>query len=314
MKKLFRMVAILVIGIMMIPMTSVFALANPDSITTSSVVVFTDILGTGDQVVFVRYDVNYTVEPTENASDTFMMAIYDTDGTTLLYTRPLIYYQHNVFSIYLTSAQALTAGGAYTVRIMGNPAVFDSLIENTNMESWVLTPGDYQEGSLMGEFLLGQAQILEDDWVITLLTASNKLNATGSLTFKTAIPGLSDMTPEIFSTTAINPTMSNNSFNNSYGINVSQRIGTMNAAFIDIGDWLGVSQTWAQVLVSGIGAFITASVIFAATRKPEMGVVGAGISVVVFGWMGWFPLQALMIGLAVIAIVFGIIFIMARIG
>ena len=314
MKKILRILAVLAIVIMMIPTTSVFAIANPTSIVTSSVVVFTNVLGTGDQVVFVRYDVNYAVDPTENANTTYMMAIYAVDGTTLLYTRPLTYYQHNITSIYLTSAQALVAGGAYTVRIMGNPAVFDPLVENTNMDSWVLTGSDYQDGTLMGDFLLGQAAILEADWVITLLTASNKLNATGGLTFKTAIPGLNEMTPEIFSTTSVTPGLSNNSFNNSYGNTAAARIGTMNVAFADIGAWLGISQLWAQVMVCGIGSFVLAGVMFAATRKPEMGVVGAGISLVAFGWMGWFPLQVLMIGLAVIAIFFGIIFIMARIG
>ena len=314
MRKILRIIGSLVIGLCLIPITSVFAISNPDGISITAVTVFSDVLDTGDQLVFCRYDVEYTVTPTEDAEDTFMMAVYDTDGTTLLYTRPLIYYQHNIFSIYLTSSQALTVGGAYTVRIMGNPAIFDPLIENTNMDSWVLTGSDYQDGTLMGDFLLAQAAILEADWSITLLSASGKLNTTGGLTFKAAIPGLSDMVPEIFATTSAIPTSDNISFNNSYADTAAARIGSMNVAFADIGAWLGISQLWAQVMVSGIGAFVLAGVMFAATRKPEMGVVGAGISLIAFGWMGWFPLQVLMIGVAVIAIFFGIIFIMARIG
>lgn len=313
MKKILRIIGSIIIGVCLIPLTSVFAVSNPDSISITAVTVFSDVLNPGDQLVFCRYDVEYTVTPSEDASDTFMMAVYDTDGTTLLYTRPMVYYQHNVYSVYLTSAQALTEGGAYTVRIMGNPAIFDPLIEDTNMDSWVLTPSDYSDGTLMGDFLLNQAAILEADWSITLLSASGKLNSTGGLTFKTAIPGLGDMAPDIFETTASIPVSSNISYNNSYGNTVAARIGSMNTAFTDIGDWLGVSQTWAQVLVASFGALITASAIFAATRRPDMGVVGAGFAIVTFGWMGWFPLQAIMVGLAGVAIMFGIVFIMARI-
>ena len=86
---------------MLVLVSPVYAVDDPTSVSIGDCNVFTDLLEDGDQLYFVRYDVSYSPEPEEDAEDTWQMALYDTDGTTLIEgaVRPLNYYQHNIISI-----------------------------------------------------------------------------------------------------------------------------------------------------------------------------------------------------------------------
>jgi hypothetical protein len=154
----------------------VLAIGSPTSVSIGDVFVFRDVLTTGDQLYFVRYDVSYAGNQTEDAEDTWQVALYDSSGG-LVATRPLNYYQHNIISIYLTSTQALAWEGAHSIKIMGMPSVFSPLIEGTNMRTRVFAPGDYYEKASLGGVMVMQAGVLEADWGITLLTSGDKLNA-----------------------------------------------------------------------------------------------------------------------------------------
>jgi len=292
---------------------SVLAIGNPDSITIGEVAVFRGVEETGDQLYYCRYDLSYSVEPTENAEDTFLMAIYDTDGTTLLYTRPLNYYQHNIISIYLSASDALTWGSAYKIKIVGNPAIF-ALTEGVNMRTWTLSGGDYREFTSMGTYLIGQASILETDWGIDLLTSGNLLNTQGSIVFRDAIPGLNNIIPSIFSTTTSYFTTTNTTFTEDYAEETAARIGTMNAAFADLGEWLGISGGWTSLLASSIFAIMVSSVIYATTRRPEIGFVSMFGVFSVCTLMGWVALQLFVIIFIFIGIVFGILWWIGRMG
>lgn len=292
---------------------TILAIGNPDSITIGECAVFRDVEETGDQLYFCRYDVSYGVEPDEDASDTFLMAIYDTDGTTLLYTRPLNYYQHNILSIYLSATDALTWGTAYKIRIMGNPALF-SLSEGANMRTWTLSGGDYRDFATMGTYLIGQASILEADWGIDLLTSGNLLNTQGSIVFRDAIPGLNNIVPEIFSTTTSYFTVENKSFTEGYANAAHDRIGSINASFADIGAWLGISEGWVGVCVSSLISVLLGSVIYATTRRTEVVYVSMFTTYGVFGTIGWIPLQLFIITFIIIGIIFGILWWIGRMG
>jgi len=204
-------IALLVLLVVAVP---VFAISNPDSIAIQSVKVFQNIFEDGDFLVFVRYDVNYSADPDEPADETFLVNLYDTDGTTLLYQRPLNYYDLNIVSIYLTPAQAsgLTWEGAHVIKVMGNPSVFGGLTEGINLVSRTLeSSANYVSGDMdasrgyLGIFCINTARVLQadDDWP-TLLTSNDKLNTQGAITFNAAIPGLYSACPSIYST-AISP-------------------------------------------------------------------------------------------------------------
>lgn len=204
----------LVVLLLVVP---ALAISNPTSTAIYRVAVFENIFEDGDWIFFVRYDVAYPEDPDPPASDTFLVALYDTDGSTLLYQRPLNYYDHNIISLYLTPvrASALSWGGAYVVKVTGNPSVFGDLEEGVNVATKTLS-GDYNyvSGDMedsrddFGGFCLATAGELEDDpdWP-DLLTSTGLLNTRGADTFNKAIPGLQTACPNIYSTSVVGPVL-----------------------------------------------------------------------------------------------------------
>ncbi len=211
--RLFRVVGlVLLLGVAVV--TPVLAIDDPTDTSIKSAKVFQSIFSDDDMLFFVRYDVNYSSDPDEPADETFVVSLYDTDGTTLLYQRELNYYGLNIISIYLTPVQAagLTWENEYVIKVMGNPSIFDELTEGVNMATRSLSPSnDYISGDMdtsrgfLGQFCIDTAKVLQADWGITLVTGSDKLNVQGSITFNAAIPGLYTAVPGIYSTAVAPP-------------------------------------------------------------------------------------------------------------
>lgn len=300
--------------IAVLPAAPVFAASNPDSISIGDVFVFTNLTETNDQLFFVRYDVSYSPEPPESAEDTWLMAIYDTDGTTILYTRPLNYYQHNIISIYLTPAQALTWGTSYKVRIMGSPCVFLSLVEGVNMRTYTLGAGDYVDDvDEFGLTLLNQAQILEDDWGVSLLSASDLLNTTGSFYFREAIPNLNSIAPEIFQTTVGYPEGFDRVWTNAYATLLEAHAGpNLIATFTGLGTLLGVSWRWAAFWVICIGYLTVAGTMYSVTKNSYFSLLMPFPMVITFVWLGILHQNVILLIVFIVAIMFGIYFILQR--
>lgn len=298
----------------------VVAISNPDYVSIGDVYVFEDVLATGDVLVYVREDVSYPVQPDEDSEDTFLMAIYDTDGTTLIAARSLNYYQHNIISIYLApSDNVLVSGSAYYVRIMGSPALFE-LVENVNMDTRVLTAGDYYDLTDLGGIMITQAGILEDDWGIDLLTANEKLNSTGSYYFLKAIPGLSTMVPLIFATSTGGFTYTrDNQATTGLNITNNQTPVSLTNAFAGIAAILGIESTSFSEFGSGLFmALIVGAVLYAATRRPDVAVLGGVIGTMGFeaylGVADGNMMLALMAVGTVIIVLFAVEFILPRYG
>jgi len=202
--------------ILLVVATAILAIANPTGTSIGGVKVFQNIFEDDDILVFVRYDVNYGSEPDLPASSTFLVALYDTDGTTLLYQRALNYYGLNIISIYLSPVQAsgLVWESEYVIKVMGNPSIFGELTEGINLATRTLSPlHDYYSGDMetsregLGIYCIATAILIQDDedWP-TLVTATGRLNAAGAITFNEAIPGLYTVCPTIYSTAVLPPT------------------------------------------------------------------------------------------------------------
>lgn len=193
----FLMAVVLAIGIVL-PVGAIPA--DPNSTSIESVAVFTNFTESGDQLWFVRYNVSYTTYPDELASETFMMAIYDTDGTTLLFTRALNYYGNNIISIYLEPSEALTWGNAYVVKIMGNPTIFGVLVEGVTMATSTLGSGNwYADIEDFPSYIITQTKYLETATGVSWLTSGDVFNATGVAYYNAAIPGLVNYYPQLYS-------------------------------------------------------------------------------------------------------------------
>lgn len=291
-------------------------IGNPDYVAIGDIYVFRDVLEDGDQLYFVRYDVSYGEVPDEDASETWLMTLNDSDGT-FIDQIPLNYYQHNIISIYLELDEAITWGGAHVVRIMGNPSVFSELVEGTNMVTRTLSTGYYHEGSELGELMIAQAKILDDDWGgdITLLSSGDKLNTTGSSYFRRAIPQLNNMAPEIFQLVTYFPTVERTPWSTEYAETLRGHEGAkLETALGNFGSYFGVGVNWMSFCFVCFLYLLLASVIYAATRSASFSIICSYPVIVACAWLGIGSetLTTTLVALLVIAFIFGIYFILER--
>jgi len=269
--------------------------ADPDSIVLYSVRVFQNIFETGDQLFVYRYDVAYDPEPDELASETFLVSILNAGGTTVLFQRPLINYQHNIISIYLDSDQAVTWGQSNVVRLQGNPGVFFPLTEGVNQITVTLSSSHWILGTasvsrpLLGAYVLRACEIIEVDEGSDLVSTEQKLTAAGAVVTENAIPGLQTVAPEIYTTAVATP-------DTPVEYRTSTLVGTVAGTFVAdeavvggasevSGTFISGSQTATevQVLVTGVDNFEVGETASAAGSGASV----AGITEVVQGSLEW---------------------------
>jgi len=317
MRKLVSLLFILVVLVNLLLPINTYAIGNPTAITIDSVGIFRSLWETGDQLYYIRYHVTYAVTPTEDATTTWQMGIYDSTGTTLLFSRPLNYYQENIISLYLTPAQALVWGGGtvYKLRIMGNPSIFSPLVEGTNMRTWTTTASDYQTDNSLDEFVIAQALILQADWGITLI-ANDVLNTTGSTYWKKCIPNLDSLYPELFSVAVFTPSMSWDNYPNTYEQGLQANKNTqLEATINNIATLFGTTGNWMTFFIALMFAVILAGLIYVPTQHGGIAAIFGFIgSFFIFAWLGLGNNMLTLVTVVVLAIafLFGLTFILAR--
>ncbi len=296
----------------------VSAVNNPDSISVESVRVFQNLWEANDQLYVIEYKDMYDTTPVEKASDTFLAAIYD--GVTLKRSRPLVYYDHNIISIYCTATEALVWGESYQVKIMGNPSYF-VLSEDVNCDTFTLSPVHWIEGSGSTEvgyletWITDLADTLEISWGggIDLLTTNDKLTEEGAVTFETAIPGLVQICPDIYEVRVSVYTNPDGTFTKTLSTELAGNVGDrLQNALDKLGDWIGVPAEVAGGVAFGILFFILAGRIFVATHNPAAAIVLAMPFIIIGNLIGLIPLAATFIAVFLVIILFGIVFILAR--
>lgn len=312
-----RIVGLLLVLLMVLAVPAVvLAIGNPDYVTVGDAYVFRNVSTTGDQLFFVRYDVSYNSVPSEDAEDTWEMALYNSTGS-LIATRSLNYYQHNIISIYLTEDDAVTWQGAHQVVIRGMPSVFGNLTEGINQRTRTLAPGDYYENDYLGGIMLTQAEILEDDWAITLLSSTDRLNDTGKTFFLAAIPGLGDMAPEIFDVITGSVDTDYTDYNHTYSETLKTNQGDkLEDAIGEVGKMFGVYSTdWTTFWLVMIFFMMVAGAAFSGFGNPGWGIVGGYAALAGCGYLfgGSIWTLAIIVG-AVITVIFGIIFLIRMLG
>ena len=294
----------------------VYAISNPDNGTRIiDVAVFRNIKETGDQLYYVRYDVSYLTEPTEPASDSFQMIIYDVAGTTVLFSRDLNYYQHNIISIYLTAAQALTWDSNYIIRIQGKVGLFLLLVEDVNMDTWTLNSSDYHEETEVESYMLDQASILEADWGLTLLNTSNQLNSTGAIAFNDGIPGLINYYPTLYGTSTSVPTVTWGNWTQAYVTTLGTNEGSkLHATMSALGGFIGVTGDWMAFWITLMAAFVLGGIVYTFSGSSAAALTFAffALPAAVFLGLGSVLFNLMATIFIILAIGFGIVFILAR--
>jgi len=301
------------IFLLLVGVGPVYGISNPDYVTIGDAYVFGSVSETGDQLFFCRCDVSYNSVPSEDADNTWQMALYNSTGS-LIATRPLNYYQHNIISIYLSADDAITWGEAHQIKIMGMPSVFGNLTEGINMRTNTLGPADYYDINYLAGIMITQAEILEEDWEITLLTATDKLNSTGKTFFLLAVPGLGDMVPEIFEITTHTTEVEYTSYNDTYAAGLAAHAGSkLTGAITDIGGIMGVSLGWTSFWFAMLGALMMGGIVFASNGNPVWAMLGGLGMVSIFAFLFGGSIFTLLVVVAwALALGFGISYILGK--
>ncbi len=121
----------------------VYAIGNPNDIafgssTTPIAYAFKNVNETNDMLFLAESYIYYTpTYPTESSKQAFLFEILNAAGTSVLVSTPVWQYGDRPVSIYLTHLQAdaipLAPNTEYKMRLTGNPALFPTLTEGTNM-------------------------------------------------------------------------------------------------------------------------------------------------------------------------------------
>jgi len=192
---------------------------DPDNDPTiEEINIYRNLLVTGDWLTLIYANIPYGIPPSTSVSQTFIWRLMHTDNVTELGdTIGCAYnddgYGYNVYSMYLSAtevgAKGMVWGTPYTIRLSGNPAVFDT----PPIYNYVVNAGDYSTETVQSNvqaelasriFVL--AADLDTKWglstIYSLLTQNETatvLSIYGEAFFRCAIHGLQSMAPTAFS-------------------------------------------------------------------------------------------------------------------
>ncbi len=301
--------AIILLLFALLSVSHALAISNPVHIILNTVKVFENIWVAGDILLIGEHNIDYALEPTQNAEDAFQLQLRSTDNTTLIRLTGATDYQWNLTSIYFSPTQAtanITWGNAYYVRISGNPAMFGTLTEDTNMDTVPLAPTDWNEDEtltskeLLIDYCLDVAARMEDDAGITLITTTSSgesvLNATGTTIFLAAVPNLDDTIPELFQITSGTAIITAGNVTAIYEneTTILLKLGSQIAdAFSGIATWLGISAGMAAGMWIVLFMLTIASIVFLNTGNTTGAMILAVPVAVMGGYLGAIPLTLL---------------------
>lgn len=101
------------------------AIYPPDDLSIDAVDVFQSVSELNDQMYIIKYDIEYTSQPDDDVSKTFLTRLLN--GATTLASIQFYPFKDNGYNvgygaIYLPAATAPTWNGVYTMEIRGNPS------------------------------------------------------------------------------------------------------------------------------------------------------------------------------------------------
>lgn len=224
--------ALLAVLLAVIPTTPVFAIADPDSPPqVSAVYVYEDLLEDGDVGVLLDYYLEYAALPSETATEAYLAAFIDTDGTTQLksvapYTYVNSGYRRGLIWIYFSADEVTTHSidqaneALHTVWLMGNPTLDwagDPPKTIVGIDYWQTT-GD--TAVLLALRVLYYADVLELVWSLDMIEVTalgNRLTSVGESYFDNVIANLCTMAPLAYSVSEISPDIEDLDYLTSFG-------------------------------------------------------------------------------------------------
>jgi len=213
MKRLIRSLGVALIALL-VTASPAMAIAEPTSVTLDDIELFQNLLVTGDMLAVVPYSVTFTTKPDENIDKTFIFRMTSVDGTTE-YGTALAYPAYNggygsgIVSFYFADNTTVTWGETYVFRVQQNPTYYPSAqYWDFTIDSSAYSDAFDQTEGLKAK-VIDSATFLTTEFGVALLSKSESgatiLSTYGELYYLTAIPGLQQMVPYLFSVQLENP-------------------------------------------------------------------------------------------------------------
>ncbi len=188
------------------PKDSLFEVWGNPTIRIDSVNVFSGYISPGD-LLFTIYAKN-TLRPYYSLQDTkayFDLVLYQTNGTTVIASRPMLDWGMRPQAIYLnvSAAAPITLGSALVVKIVGSFAADITASRTLASSDW-----KGNDLTLLDTWVRLTAKDIESSYNSTLLKSVSGiglvLNSVGAPYFDNGIPGLSNYRPHLFETATVN--------------------------------------------------------------------------------------------------------------
>jgi hypothetical protein len=301
------MILFIVAVIILVIAAPVFAIGNPASIAFGTGAspyyrAFYDVYNSGDMLFAAESYIDYVSDPTDyTAAEAFIFQLIDTDNTSVLSSTTVWSYGDRPTSMYLTPTQVttlgLTSGTAYVLRITANPSIFATITEGTNRVSATLTDEDWIDQGVatatsnpLRAFCITMATNMQnndsptDDYVVLVDGTDYISSPVARNYFLAGIPSLNIFVTDMFQTQtyAMTSPAPESTGAGAASYNATAALGTtMTRGITQLGEWLGLSDTWAGGIIM---LLLTAGLCIYAYQRTENAiapiVIGAAVPII----------------------------------
>lgn len=276
--------------------------ADPDGVPSMTADVYRNLLETGDQLYIFYANIPYSTTPDALVTEAFIWRLIDTDNATVTgQTTGTAFqvsgYGYNVYSMYFSAADAPTWNQPYTVRLSGNPTIFDS----PPTYDFTLSTGDFSTAAsttVKSDLALRIIVIARDlflrwglDSTNTLITEQETgtvLSARGETFFRGAIFGLQALAPAVFQIGIGSITAEDREWDTTYTTNITSQytgtwVETAQGAGADMFN-KGYDLTSVIFLLVIVVAVVAGNLMI--TRNVWSGLIDVTLVAVLFGRIG----------------------------
>ncbi|MBA7674440.1 hypothetical protein ES703_82654 [subsurface metagenome] len=264
---------VVLVALILPPSPALAAEPEPDSVSLSGIMMFNDLILTGDFLAFVPYNIPFTAAPDYNISETFIFQVLNADNATILGTTLATPaydsgYGPGVIAFYIESG--MTWGEAYIFRVKQNPVHYPTpqYWDFTTGNSSYSTPSD-QAAALRAK-VIDSTTSLTPSFGIALLAVSEAgdtiLSAAGEVYYQGVIPGLQTMTPSLFSVNLETPDFAKRTWSYTFADALKTKYaGTFLAEFMT--GYAGLFTTGESPAINSLSVFLFVFIIMFSVWK-----------------------------------------------
>ncbi len=279
-------------------------LSDPDgAVSINYLWVNQDLLEDGDMFIFFEYYIPYTTPPDVTADNAFLIRLYDSTNTTYLASAKIYAfsdngYNYGVSSFYFSADDNPGWGEDYYIHISESPVYFTSPTDSSFALAdinYTILDGQESNRIELKDKLIEITEHLTNAWSIALLDQSDAgkvLSTYGELYYRSAIPQLQYICPDIFLYQVADPQYTARTWSGDY-INTleNQWDGTpYEAGFAAIGGLFGVDT---MIIGSAIVVILCIIVVGLSVRKVisiNAGLMDCYPVILISSLFGLFPL------------------------